>query len=493
MKKTEENLITDKVNPSPDYYCTWQTQLYATADGKPARQRAVIGEKALFGKEKPFGWAYFYEKARKDLLLVMDDSWDVPPNDDGKYYGSLHLDGEKFPDAVLNAETNYEALNNLCNRIKSLGWKGLGGWVCAQESKQIDKDLSENEYWQKRLTEADKSGFSYWKVDWGNKATDYKFRKMLTETAHSYAPNLIIEHAIIPKILPYCDVYRTYDVPAVTSIPMTMQKLADIFNGNSTEKLGLINCEDEAYIAAAGGFTMGIMRHPYSGPFMNGKADMSFPEIGRNLKTKTCEVTRAVRWHRMAPAFKMSPASVRISENILQDNWRFVLKEQEIESWWLDNELFSKDLFGDTVKKSAPQQLAVNCGFAKSSSDENGNIPYIVSSKNPNGVFSVATLGRTVGREYFVPKCDITIDIGNSSLLGIFGEYKTLYVKTGIKHIKEILMQDIADDFAYDITSEVKFFDDGFLISGEIIHKIGTLAQGEDDTSEPAVAVKLHF
>ncbi len=68
------NLIPDIVNPSPDYYCTWQTQLYATSDGKPPKQRESICEKSLFDKSKPNGWAYFYEKARKDLIIVMDDS-----------------------------------------------------------------------------------------------------------------------------------------------------------------------------------------------------------------------------------------------------------------------------------------------------------------------------------------------------------------------------------------------------------------------------------
>ena len=30
------NLIPSHKNPSPDYYCTWQTQLYATSGGTPA-------------------------------------------------------------------------------------------------------------------------------------------------------------------------------------------------------------------------------------------------------------------------------------------------------------------------------------------------------------------------------------------------------------------------------------------------------------------------
>lgn len=65
MKNARRNLIPAVQNPSPDYYCTWQTQLYATSDGKPEKQRECICEKSLFDKEKPYGWAYFYETARR--------------------------------------------------------------------------------------------------------------------------------------------------------------------------------------------------------------------------------------------------------------------------------------------------------------------------------------------------------------------------------------------------------------------------------------------
>ena len=75
MFKTNINLVPDVTNPSPDYYCTWQTQLYATNDGKPEGQRRCIGENALFSEEKPYGWAYFHPEARKDLLLIMDDRY----------------------------------------------------------------------------------------------------------------------------------------------------------------------------------------------------------------------------------------------------------------------------------------------------------------------------------------------------------------------------------------------------------------------------------
>lgn len=490
MKKTNINLVPNAVNPSPDYYCTWQTQLFATCDGKPERQRAAICEKALFDTEKPYGWAYFYEQARKDLLFVMDDSWDVPPDGNSAFYGSLLLNAEKFPQATSGAKTNAQSLKKLTERIKSLGWKGLGGWVCAGESEMLKGENTQKEYWIKRLKEANEADFAYWKVDWGVNEKNEEFRKMQTALAKKYAPNLIIEHAMVTDIIPHSDVFRTYDVPAIMSIPMTMQKLGDILSKGyiKSDALGLIDCEDEAYIAAAGGFSMGIMRHPYVGAFSDGRADMSFPEIHRKLKTKMFEVIRAARWHRIAPAFGVD-GKAKIDENNLTDTWDFVNREEEIEEWWFNTPIFAKHMEKNTVKIAAPAQIVRNCEFAQVES--NGKVPYIVASKNPNGVFSVATLGRTYGRTYEIPKCRITIKTDAADTVGVFGNYDELVIKTELKNIKNVLMQDIAEDNAYDITEGVKFENGTVVICGEDIYKIGTSAQPTEDTSEPGVVIKF--
>lgn len=152
MKKIDMNLIPDTVNMSPDYYCTWQTQLYATCDSKPAKQRETVSEKGLFGKEKPYGWADFYEQSRRDLFIIADDGRDVPMDGDRAYYGSLLLNKEKFPEATKGAKTNAEVLKNITERIKELGRKGFGLWVCAQESeKKFSKNITPEEYWKKAL------------------------------------------------------------------------------------------------------------------------------------------------------------------------------------------------------------------------------------------------------------------------------------------------------------------------------------------------------
>lgn len=487
MKATTINLIPNTTNPTPDYYCTWQTQLYATCDGKPSEQRKAICEKSLFDTEKPYGWAYFYEQARNDLLFIMDDSWDVPLNNDTAYYGSLSLNEEKFPTFTKNTDN---ALKPLVEKMKSLGWKGLGGWVCAQESPVFFNGKSVEEYWIERLKAMNDAGFSYWKVDWGNKSESHEFRKMLTDLARVYAPDLIVEHAVIPNIIPHCDTFRTYDVPAILSIPMTLEKLVTCSNVPQPigENKGLINCEDEAYVAAAGGYAMGIMRHPYSGAFTDGRADMSFPEIHRNLKTKLYEVIRATRWHRMAPAF--GGGNFTASETTLSDTWKFEKIEEELENWWLGNPLICEYMNGNVLTKSAPAAVARNTPLPTVMPDANGNVPYCVASRNPNGVYSVVTLGRTMGRTYHIPQCDVTVYPEDAHTIGVFGEYNTLSLQTNVT-CKRILAQDIAGTTAWDITEHVIKEPGKITIPGEWISLIGTLAQPQHDTSEPGVVLAL--
>ena len=487
MIKTKMNLIPDTINPTPDYYCTWQTQLYATSDGKVEEQRKSICEDALFNAVKPYGWAHFYEEARKDLFFVMDDSWDVPFNNDPNYYGSLVLSEDKFPSYAKDRDNG---LKLLAEKVKSLGWKGLGGWVCAQESPIYSHGKTVEEYWIERLKAMNQAGISYWKVDWGSKSDSLGFRKMLTELARIYAPNLIVEQAIVKDIFPDCDAFRTYDVPAIMSIPMTMEKLAAF--GSIAEAIGrnkgLINCEDEAYMAAAGGYAMGIMRHPYAGKFTDGKDDMSFPEIHRNLKSKMYEVVRAARWHRIAPAF--SGGNFNVAKTTLADSWKFENKEAEIEEWWLSNPLVADYLNDGVLVKAAPSAISRSTDLPNVSPDKNGNIPFSIASLNPTGVFSIATLGRTIGRDYHIPECDVTAKIETADTIGIFGKYKTLTLETDADY-RAVFMQDIADNAAFDITEYVKREQGRLIIPGALIYKVGTAIQPDNDTSEPGAVLKL--
>ena len=72
----------------------------------------------------------------------------------------------------------------------------------------------------------------------------------------------------------------------------------------------------------------------------------------------------------------------------------------------------------------------------------------------------------------------------------MFGEYKTLTINTNLK-VKKVYMQDLASNFAYDVTSKVKILDNKVIISGKLISKIGTSAQPKTDTSEPGTLIKF--
>lgn len=489
--KTDINLVPNIINSSPDYYCTWQTQLFATSGGEPIKQRVIICENSLFSNKKPYGWAYFYEKIRSDLLFVMDDSWDVGVVEDKADFGCLVLNGEKFPLSTKDSD-NKNALKNLSTRLKGLGWKGLGGWVYAGESTNYLEGKTLDEYYIKRLQDANYSNFSLWKVDWGKRDYDIEFRKNLTKLQKKYAPNLVIEHAITEEIVPDTDLYRTYDVPAIASIPMTMEKLYNILKVyKKGEGKALLNCEDEVYIASAGGFVMGVMRHPYVGNFPNGEKDRSFPKIHRNIKSKIYEVIRAVNWHKIAPAYSVDSLNTYFSDEILTDTWRFKDKTSEIENWWFNKPAISDFISGGVLKKSAVSTIARNTKLPNSESDKKGNKPFIIASLNPSGAYSIATLGRTINRKYYIPKCNVTAFTNTSNVIGVFGEYKTLTLDTSLK-VKRVLMQDLASDFAYDITSKVKILDGKVIVDGKLISRIGKSSQPKDDTSEPGVIIKLN-
>ncbi|HEY5500146.1 MAG TPA: hypothetical protein VIK20_07170 [Bacteroidales bacterium] len=490
----ESGLVPNSVNPSPDYYCTWQTQKYYTNAADPVVMRNNIIEANLFGTLPYQGWLNFYPKVRGDLFIVMDDSWDIPLKGDGSgYFGSLVLNSERFPDYAKEGVSNQEALKHLNNDVKSKGWKGLGGWVCAQEAPNFINGKTRQEYWIERAKWADYAGLAYWKVDWGKQIYDYSFRKLLTDIAHQYAPGLTVEQAQIDTVIPVSDVFRTYDVPAILSIPMTMKKLKNTlpFTPENGYK-GLICAEDEVYIAAALGCTMGVMRHPMAGNLPNGKPDPSFPEIHRNIKTKIDEVTRAVRWHRIAPAFAVNAAETYIDSVKLTDSWQLQNMDEEIESWWFEPWTGFKKI-GNVISESGPARISRGIPLPLVKPDENGDVPFVVAAKNPGGAVSIATSGRTRDRKYWIPYCDISINSDSATVFGIFGYYKSLTLNTTLNLINtKIKVQDLAGKVVKDITNRITKDANRIIIPGKVITEIGTGEQTPGDTSDPGLVLVIY-
>ena len=218
-------------------------------------------ERYLFGNGPFEGWTSLYPQIRQDLYFVMDDSWDIPADRnerwDNPYYGTARLDTSRFPSFRGTPE---ERLKALSDSVKGRGWKGLGGWICAQKA-DTDQDVPEAIYWGERLREAQAAGVRYWKVDWGRDDHNRQWRENLISWGRELAPDLTIESAMNPDFISFSDTYRTYDVENITAQTVTIDRVADLLKyspeGNAA---GIINCEDEPYIAAGLGCAIGIMR-----------------------------------------------------------------------------------------------------------------------------------------------------------------------------------------------------------------------------------------
>ena len=400
------------------YYCTWLAQNFIASDAGEKRAavrpeftgdqgancaRDKINEHTVFGNG---GMAQV--NAREDLYLVLDDGWDVPfdfdPYVHKDYFGSLEVNEQRFPCAKGSPAERLKILNE---RAKGLGWKGIGIWVAAQKcGKDNNSPFSEadKEYWRERILWCKQAGVTYWKVDWGTLEHDNAFRKFLTDTARELYPELTIEQAICcppvngvterlqrgevgrfqddekisglsKQAVSFSEVFRTYDVTPQFSVASTLDRAAYLLSYAK----GYLNVEDELYLAAALGCQMGIMRSVY------GKGLDDWDDSDR-LR----EADAALFWQRIAPPF--AGGSVEISKEILTDEWTF----QENEFWY-------QPINGRTIRQGAPAAVSRNAPLPEVSAGQTGAKPFVVCALNPNGVYSVAVLPRTLnGKRAYV-------------------------------------------------------------------------------------------
>lgn len=61
---------------------------------------------------------------------------------------------------------------------------------------------------------------------------------------------------------------------------------------------------------------------------------------------------------------------------------------------------------------------------------------------------------------------------GVSYTIGAFGKYKELVINTDLNDIKSVLMQDLADVNAYDITSNITIKSNRIIIPGKLIDEL---------------------
>jgi len=460
----EPSLVPDTPGTAPDYFCTWNVQGFACGYSGASDQADMMVEASLFGKGPNQNWLEFFPDARGDLIFLLDDAFDFPLGGGHNHpaRGSMELDDARFPSYKGIPAQRLAALNR---DVRARGWRSLGLWVCNSRNRlagqeQVDSDA----YWSQRLEWSQQAGIGYWKVDWGIGERGKPLWKFsVTPKGRSAAPDVWIEFASGIQ----GDVYRTYDVNLSVSIPETLRRIAAFLAKEDPKDRRLINCEDEVYIGAALGCHYGVMRHPLTGNMPNGKPDGYLRAEFRDVKHRIDEVTRAVRWHRIAPPIYKG-----------------------------DKYLVDGATLADFKSKPAPARIARGgLPLPAVTLPDGKEPPYVLCSRHADGEIAIATIPRNLGANNRLaltfPLADVSLDIGELSRpIGIFGRYASLTLITPTNLAgKRILAQDLAGKMPVDITADVKLGDGTLTIPGAVIHRVGLMAAKPGDVSDPGLVL----
>lgn len=475
-----KSLVPAKPSDAPDYFSTWNIQGYVVnyrGDSTPV----VMNERSMFGKGKLENWLGFFPDFREDLIFQMDEAWDVPAGFvRGEDMASARLDTTRFP-SFTGAPA--ERLGKLVKSVRKAGWKGLGGWICAQECQSQADAGDMRAYWGTRLAESQQAGLAYWKVDFGTHENDGAWRNTLTALGHEYAPGLWIEHSYVYDCVETVDAFRTYDVENIIAAPVTIGRVARLLTHKAKPGArGIINCEDEPAVAVGLGCAIGVMRHPLNGPLPNGLQDHVFPPTCRDLKSRLDEVNRALKWHRIAQPFAVA-ADALFSADSLTDSW--ILAERE--TWNPAHKT------GDTLVQQAPARISRNMPLPEVSG-QGADRPYVLASRYPGGAVCVATVERVIGRRCVQLPVAVSLQLTDPSKpVGVFGNYKELALNYGaaLKRVRKVLAQDLAGERPVDITKRVSVSGGRVVIPGEVISEVGLMAATPGDRSAPGLVLRI--
>lgn len=491
-EKTAESLVPSRLSSAPNYWCTWAAQNYlygqnakeidlAKLEGSDGAEfaRDLLNEEVIIGRR---GWSETcHVRAREELYLLLDDGWE----EDGS--ASFQLDRKKFSSFSGSAQ---ERLRGLNEAVRAQGWRSLALW-CRDTPK--GKEAEERVRWMQG------ANVPYLKIDVGDETGS------LTRARTAQRAALTLEHvhgesclsgswkedgrfgaqpwgSSRIEILKRTDVYRTYDTTATLGVPTTLDRATELLLGASghAEVKALLNVEDEVYIAAVLGCTMGVMRHPFRGLRPGNDADVFFPAT-RQLKQRMDEVVRAIRWQRIAPPYAAGIGYVGTDKKILTDEWLF-----------RKGETFDTDVVGNRARQGAPARVSRNMELPGVSCD--GVPPYVVCAKYPGGAAAVGTFERvSLQQQVFQPRADVRWSLGDArGPFGIFGQYSSLtLVHDPALKVGRILAQDLAGDRPVDITDEVRIRPSEIVLPGKLIERIGLSSALPNDHSMPGMVITL--
>lgn len=494
------NLIPAKPQVTGNYFCTWDSQsnyMYTLKD-RPAEltARDAMNEAFLFGEN---GLLNGFQGVREDLIVVLDDGWDVPYGaKDARVFGSLEADPARFPS--LSGLPPAERLRALSDRIRAMGYRGLGLWVPTQtpslvNGRPVERTPEEERlYWEEQARRCHAGGVLYLKADWGAHQGDADYCAMMTACMRRYAPGLLIEHGFtgrplfetekdgpavpegvktyLKKTLPVSDFMRTYDVCHELKYASTADRAAICLQAAHECKAGaILNIEDTALIGAALGCAIGVMRH----------------EIEKEHKhihlppRPVSEAAAALRWQRIAPPFAAGQGELNVSAERLKDVWRCL--RQEPGHW--------PDVPPGDYYVTAPAAIARNMPLPEVTAE--GEKPYVMCSVHPDtGALCVAAAPRT-----FPQGVDLTlpaeIRVRGASAgkpIGIFGSFTSLTVdfETPVQN-RRVFAQNLLCDTAEDVTARVLLSGSRLTVPGELMHELTAPKRAENEI--PAIVLQL--
>ena len=484
------NLVPTVPGKAPNYWCTWAVQNYAFGqhtrhmnaemlEGESGSRLAhdAMTQQALLG---PRGWArQLFPRARRDLYLMLDDGWEAGGT------ATFELDERKFP-SFRGAPA--DRLRELNAAIREERWRAAAVWCRNTPGAEQDVDLA-------ALSAA--AGIPYWKIDIGDpgfhlpRVRDDRHFPLLLEHVHGEEPvngdwrrsgrfGAQPRGSRRQEILAHTDVYRTYDVTSILSLPTTLDRVSEMLHGAQQQPAlrALLNVEDEVYVAAAMGCTMGVLRHPLRGLRPAPDLDL-FCNGAREPKRRMDEVDRALRWHRIAPPFPVGAGAFERSDEILTDSWTFT-REQTWEG----------KLVGQTVRQGAPAVMARNMRLPRVvSGDEK---PFVFASRSPNGAAAIGIQERTrADRAWYMPRCAVAADFGDApGPYGVFGCVERLTLTLAPpRRAARLLAQDLLSTESIDVTH--RLHSDGRtldLFVGDL-RSIGLKAATNGDISSPGLVL----
>ncbi len=498
-----KNFIPEIPTDTGNYFCTWDSQcktMYLRnpdADRIPSRD--AMCEEYIFGKD---GLLNSFKGIREDLIVVLDDGWDVPyGTTDSRVFGSLEADPERFPS--LKNMTPPERLKVLSGWVRELGYRGLGLWIPTQmpyfaDGQETEHTIEEERsHWEERARWCNYADIVYWKADWGKYQNDPDYCIMMNECARIFAPGLKIEHGFadyplfepeergyeiadwqkdyLRKVLPVDDYLRTYDVVHELKYASTLNRTAICLKEASeiSGPCAVLNIEDTALIGAGLGCCIGVMRHDFE------KKGTYIPLPPRLVSESAC----ALYWQRIAPPFSANAVKVCISDERLKDIWHCPGRAKNV---------WPRVSPGDYYV-TAPAAVSRNMPLPEVSA--NGEKPYVVCSVHPeNSALCIAVTPRTIGGEFHVtPLADIKVK-GECAVapIGIFGRFNSLTIEfeKSVEGCK-VYAQNMLSDTAKDITACVILTGNSMTIDGRLMLDIG--APEDEENGIPAVIFRLAF